>query len=239
MLDNATQERLRTLTFEEMRYAIKIIRECITAAKDTQQEVILADKPELFPLRDIYASFPDVISPSGMPAPIPDPLAVCCLREKNPELYEALTEKDLIQKQYIALYLQNVIATLRDMADEAKHSQSIVPQGIPVEYRQFLSILTKPDRGIFESIDKDTQVENYIHLVLKDIKQLHPELYQQYQEVSRAKTGDTPLTQAVKKSISYKYFSGKTKSFCPIYLNDIFLSQIGRASCRERVCHRV
>ncbi len=59
---------------------------------------------------------------------------------------------------------------------------------------------------------------------MKDVKRLYPEIYQQYQELRRAATGDTPLTQVVKQTVSHRYFSGNIGSFSPLYMADILSS---------------
>lgn len=221
MIDATTQQRLRNLTIDDVRLAFKELMKCRDDAITTEQEVSLADKPELSPLKCIYTTVSDSIGPSSTIKLIPDPLAVCYIRKMNPVLYEALIEKKLIKKEQIAEYLQKVVASLRDIADDVIHSQSNAAKGVSYEYMQFIGMFVKPDRTMLTVIDKKTKVEDFIYLVLKDIRKQQPELYKQYQEVCRVRTDDTPLMQAVKQTISYKYYAGNTKSFCPLFFTDI------------------
>jgi len=123
MLDNDAQERLQNLTIEEVFQAVKEFKECSKIAEDTGEEVSLIDKPGVLPLRLIFSNVPDVAGPSSTIKLIPDPLAVCYIWKMNPGLYKVLTEKGAVKKDLLAQSLQQVISSLRDIADEVKHSQ--------------------------------------------------------------------------------------------------------------------
>ena len=224
MFDKSTEESLKALTADELAFALNTIQEKLTLSENTNAEISLAGHSCIAVLQLIFHNISNTILPDDRKSISIDPLAICYIKCHNRELFEVLLKLTSMKKDFLAQVLHNYISSLRDIADEAKYSQSNTTKAIPFEQQQFLGMLTSSGRSILSYIDKETHVENFICLVLKDIKKLHPDIYQQYQEICRSKTGDTPLIQAVKQSISYKYFSGSIKSFCPMYLPDIFAS---------------
>lgn len=224
MLDNEVKERLKALTIEGFDYTISSLRKCFNLAQEEQHKIFIGGFPWYQIIQDIHEGIPDTIVPGANINISMKWLEVSYIELNNPTLFDFFVAKGINKKNHTAEYLQTSLEELRDIADEIKHTKGWTQQEIPFETRQFLGNLTNWNHQIHNTFDTNTDVESYIYFILKDVKLLHPDIYQQYQELCRAKTGDTPLLQAVKQTISHKYFSGSIGSFCPLYLPDILNS---------------
>jgi|GEM_PF-2380942 len=224
MFDDFTKERLRTLTIEEFSCALNSLRACLADAREQGVKVAIHGHSWISTVELICGDIPKVLSPeTSICIDIPA-VNMRYLEIHNPTLADWLVAKGHVAENITALNLNSVITLLRDKADDVAHTHGEPIVSIPWDIRLFLSMFLQPSHKVIEYIDKNVNVEDFIHLLLKDAKRLHPKVHEQYQELRRAKTGDTPLLQAVKQTISHKYFSGSIGSFCPMYLPDIFNS---------------
>lgn len=224
MLDDEVKERLKALSVREVKEAVAELTNCLETANREQREIIITEFPWFKSIQNIFSDIPDILTPgTALQAKI-HWLTAAYIEINNPELFTYFLENRLVRKDLSAHCLQTSLEDLREIADEIKHTKGWTQQEIPFETRQFLGNLTDWNHQIHNTFDTNTDVESYIYFILKDVKLFHPEIYQQYQELCRAKTGDTPLLQAVKQTISHKYFSGSIGSFCPLYLPDILNS---------------
>lgn len=220
MLDDDVKERLKVLTIEEVKEAVSAMRELSASATERQESISIEGEDWYKWLSALYPYIPSEVSPNEEINFRMDPLATSYIEIHNPVLFDAYVVKEIVLPNYTASVLYDCILRLRELADDIAHDSNFIPIEIDIMIRQFLGQLL-PVHQIWNTIYKDTKIEEFVYFITKNVKRRHPRIYQQYQELCRAKTGDTPLLQAVKQTISHRYFSGNIGSFCPLYLADI------------------
>jgi len=224
MLDEKNKQILKDLSPEKLGDCFKELRDILQKKEDFTFDKNVSDWKHYPLMKVIFCDFPNrIYLGSSLKLNITEEVD-SFLRVNNSDLRNFIGTELGAGDIGKAKRLLRILDCLKDLSEEKKYTKNWVPRSLPTSISEGLADLMRPWRKVPNPIKKNTNLGEFISNILKDVKNFHPNVYEEYGKFKKGVDVKSFLMRSVHKTLSYQYYSGTSESFCPMFFFDIINS---------------